>query len=346
MSKGLVFITGGSGMIGFKTLVLALEHGYSVLAAVRSESKKEAILDSASIKRLNPGPNLSFAIIEDLATQGAYDHAVQGADYIIHLANPLVMKGEISPAEYTKFFVDTAVAGVTSILSAATMSPSVKRIIFTSSTSAMMPWSAFTTGSTETFNEDSRTPFPPGPYDNDFQAYNAGKIAALIATESWVAEHKSHFDVVNVAPAFVIGKSELITNPQDILLGTNAAAIGAVFGRKNPYPNASITAHVDDTALLHIKALEPRVPSNSLWLAVDTETETMMWNDALTTAAKKYPKAIKTGAFPNDGDQPTLRAKVDNLRTRNFFDMEFMGFEKQVTSVLDHFLELKSIPIA
>jgi hypothetical protein len=87
------------------------------------------------------------------------------------------------------------------------------------------------------------------------------------------------------------------------------------------------------------------VPSNSLWLAVDTKTETMMWNDALTVAAKKYPRAIKTGVFPNNGDQPTLRAKVDNARTRNFFDMEFTGFEKQVTSVLDHFLELKGMPI-
>jgi nucleoside-diphosphate-sugar epimerase len=231
-------------------------------------------------------------IIEDLATPGAYDHAVQGADHIIHLASSMVMKGDLSPAEYTKFFVDTAVAGVTSILSAATKSLSVKRIIFTSSTSAMLPWSAFTTGSTETFNEDSRTPFPVGPYDNDFQAYNAGKIAALEVAESWVAKHKSHFDVVNVAPAFVIGKSELVENPEDILLGTNAAAIEAVFGRKNPYPTASITAHVDDTALLHIKALDSRVPSNSLWLAVDAETETILWNDALAVAAKRYPKAI------------------------------------------------------
>jgi nucleoside-diphosphate-sugar epimerase len=345
MSKGLIFLTGGSGMIGFKTLVIALEHGYCVRAAVRSEVKKQAILTSPSIQHLNPGPKLTFVIIEDLAIPGAYDQAVQGADYIIHIASSMVMKGDIPPAEYKKFFVDTAVAGVTSILAAASMSPSMKRVIFTSSTSAMLPWSAFTTGSSEVFNEDSRTPFPVGPYENDFQAYNAGKIAALEVTETWAAKHNSHFDVINVAPAFVIGKSELITRPEDILLGTNAAAIAAVFGHKNPYPNASITTHVDDTALLHIKALEPRVPSNSLWLAVSAETDAMVWNDALVVAGKRYPKAIKEGIFPNNGDQPTLRTRVDNLRTRKFFDIKFTGYEGQVTSVLDHFLELKGISI-
>jgi nucleoside-diphosphate-sugar epimerase len=346
MSKRLIFLTGGSGLIGFRTLVFALGHGFAVRAAVRSESKKEVILNSISIKSLNPGSNLSFVIIEDLATPGAYDDAVRGVDYIIHLASSMVMKGEINPAEYTKFFVDTAVAGVASILSAASLAPSVKRVIFTSSTSAMLPWSAFTDGSNEIFNEDSRTPFPVGPYANDFQAYNAGKIAQLEVTKFWVTKHNSHFDVVNVAPAYVIGRSELITDPKDILLGTNSTALAAVFGKKAPIPNASITAHLDDVALLHIKALDTRVPSNSLWLAVCGETDTMMWNDALAYAAKRYPKAIEACAFPNDGDQPTLRVVIDSSRTRKFFDVEFKGFEEQVTSMLDHFLKLKGMPIA
>jgi nucleoside-diphosphate-sugar epimerase len=344
MTKGLIFITGGSGMIGFKTLLTALEQGYSVLAAVRSESKKQAILAHPSIKSFSS--KITFVIIEDLATPGAYDQAVQGVNYIIHLANSMVLKGDIAPDQYTKFFVDTAVAGVTSILSAASKAPSVKRIVFCSSTSAILPWSAFTTGSTGTFNEDSRTPFPPGPYENDFQAYNAGKVASLEATECWAAKHESHFDVVNVAPAFVIGRSDLVTDPKDILLGSNFAAIAAVFGEKNPYPNASITVGVRDTALLHIKALDLKVPSNSLWIAVNgEESEIMLWNDALAVAGRRYPKAVERGVFSNDGDQPTLRARVDNRRTREFFGMEFQGFEGQVVEVLDHYLELKGEPI-
>lgn len=71
----------------------------------------------------------------------------------------------------------------------------------------------------------------------------------------------------------------------------------------------------------------------------------MLWNDALAVAAKRYPKAIENGAFPNDSDQPTLRTRVDNSRTRKFFDMKFKGFEEQVTSVLGYYLELKGMSI-
>lgn len=303
-------------MIGFRTLVLALGDGFVVRAAVRSKFEKEEIPNSISIKSLKPGSNLSFVIVKDFATPGAYNDAVQGVNYIIHLASSMTMKGEIDPAEYTKFFIDAAIAGATSILSATSMAPSMKRIILTSSTSAMLPWSAFTGGSNEILNEDSRTPLTAGPYANDFQAYNAGKIAQLEITESWVAKHNSHFDVINVAPAYVTGRSELITDPEDILLGTNSTAIAAVFGKKNPSPNASITPHLDDVALLHIKALDKRVPSNSLWLAVCRETDTMKWNDALVYAAERYPRAIEAGAFPNNGEQPTLRVVIDSSRTR------------------------------
>jgi nucleoside-diphosphate-sugar epimerase len=346
MSRGLIFLTGGSGMIGFKVLLLALEAGYSVRAAVRSEAKRDLILTNETIKRLNPGSSLTFEIIKDMSAPDAYDQALDGADYIIHVASPIPLKGEIKPEDFKSLFVDTAVAGNKAILKAASKTSTIKRLVITSSTSAMLPWSAFTTGSGEVYNEDSRTPFPEGPYANDFEAYNAGKVAALEVIEKYVAENKPSFDVVNVAPSFVIGKSELVTASEDITLGTNVAAIGAVFGNKNPYPNVSITAHIDDVALLHVRALEPRVPSNSLWLAVSGGPEGTTWNDALKFAATRYPKAIAAGVFPNNGDQPTILSRVDSSRTRNFFNMNFKDFESQVTSVLDHFLELKGLPIA
>jgi hypothetical protein len=88
-------------MIGFRTLVFALETGFAVRAAVRSESKKNEIISSNSIKSLNPGSNLSV-IIKDFATPGSYNGPVQGVDYIIHLASSMVMKGEIDPAECQK----------------------------------------------------------------------------------------------------------------------------------------------------------------------------------------------------------------------------------------------------
>jgi hypothetical protein len=67
----------------------ALKAGYHVQAAVRSESKKDKILSATSIKAPNPGPALSFIIIPELTAEGAYDEAVKGCTYILHIASPL-----------------------------------------------------------------------------------------------------------------------------------------------------------------------------------------------------------------------------------------------------------------
>ena len=49
-SKGLVLLTGGTGHIGFRVLVEALQAGYTVRTSVRRESSIEEIKSAASVK--------------------------------------------------------------------------------------------------------------------------------------------------------------------------------------------------------------------------------------------------------------------------------------------------------
>ena len=249
MAENLVFITGATGHIGFKTLVLALEAGYSIRAAVRSEAKISKILSAPSIKALNPGSRLSFVVVPELTAEGAYDEAVKGVTHIIHLASPIVMKGEIKPENYVSEIVEPAVAGTVSILKAASKTTGIKRVVITTSVVALMEAKWFFEEEAPeymVFNQDSRTPFVLGPYPTDFHAYNASKVAALEATEAFIRDQTPNFDIVNVAPTFVIGKDELITNVKDITLGTNGAALGVVLGNKLPYKVFGSSVHVDD----------------------------------------------------------------------------------------------------
>lgn len=249
MAESLVFITGATGHIGFKTLVEALQAGYNVRAAVRSESKKSQILSAPSIKTLNPGPKLSFVIVPDLTAEGAYDEAVKGVTYILHLASPIVMKGEIKPENYQTELIEPAVAGTVSVLKAAAKTTGIKRVVITSSIVAIIAakW-FFEEDAPEgmVFDRDSRTPFESGPYPTDFHAYNASKVAALEATDAFVRDQKPDFDIVNIDPSFVVGKNELITDVKDITLGTNGAALGVALGNKLPYPVFGASVHVDD----------------------------------------------------------------------------------------------------
>ena len=70
-SDKLVLITGGTGHLGYRTLVDALEASYTVRAAVRSPSKGDQILAAPSIKALNVGPKLTFVNVPDIVAPAA-----------------------------------------------------------------------------------------------------------------------------------------------------------------------------------------------------------------------------------------------------------------------------------
>jgi nucleoside-diphosphate-sugar epimerase len=343
MSKGLVLITGGTGHVGFRTIVTALKAGYYVRAAIRSESKKKDILAAPSIKELNPSDKLTFIIVPDLMVDGAYDEAVKGVTYILHIASPIVLKGEIKPEDYESTLVEPAVAGTINILKAALKSPDVKRIVVTSSVVAMLSAEyMFERPTPDGFvvDHNSRLPPPSGPYPSDFHAYNASKTAALLATEAFVRDQKPHFDVTNIHPSFIIGKSELVTDVKDITLGTNAVALGPVLGNKSDTPIVGTSVHVNDVAFMHVKALDPTVPAGS-YISNSDDYAGTVWQNATSIAAEHFPKAVAKGILPNNGMQPTRKSRVNARRTEEVMGFKFLSYEDQVTSVVKHYLELK-----
>lgn len=89
MERDLVLITGATGLIGFRTLLDLLLHGYRVRAVVRSEAKKQIILTNKALKTLDASIDLSFVVVSNIEVEGAYDEAVQDVDYVIHIASPV-----------------------------------------------------------------------------------------------------------------------------------------------------------------------------------------------------------------------------------------------------------------
>jgi nucleoside-diphosphate-sugar epimerase len=297
--ENLIFVTGGSGHIGSRIIITALEAGYWVRAAIRNQSKERQILTSPSIRALNPGRKLSFMVVPDLAVDGAYDEAVQGATYIIHVASPITCKeGE---THKTSLIVPT-VMGTLNILEAAKKTRSVRRVVITSSAIALLSWERFTSGSAGTVNEKSRTPSLPGPYGDAVEAYGASKIAALNETERWMKLEKEFisFDVVNIFPSFVIGKNELVTDATDALRGSNALVLGPITGKEMNYiPGVSV--HVRDVALAHVKSLDAKVPGNRGYLLTSGGVVGTRWEDVFDTVARHFPDAIAAGTLPNSG---------------------------------------------
>jgi uncharacterized protein YbjT (DUF2867 family) len=83
-------ITGISGFIGFKTLILALEAGYCVRAVVRKASQIPKLSNHARVNLYSK--NLEFVVIPDLSQTEAFDPILEGVGGILHLASPLAIE--------------------------------------------------------------------------------------------------------------------------------------------------------------------------------------------------------------------------------------------------------------
>lgn len=114
VNRALVLLTGATGFLGFLTLIDLLKSGYSVRAAVRSHANSEKIRGHHLVKALNPtSESLFFVVVPDMTVTGAFDAAVRGVDYIVHIASPVPSFGAgepVAPEQYNKFFVHDELA--------------------------------------------------------------------------------------------------------------------------------------------------------------------------------------------------------------------------------------------
>jgi len=338
MAGELILITGATGHLGFRVLVSALEAGYHVRAAIRSQSKADKILATPSIKKLNPGNKLEFVSVPDMLAHGAYSEAIKGATYAIHVASPITSAYKEGD-DMEKVFIEPAVEGTLNILKAAEGEADVKRVVITSSTVAIIPWKDFTSPENEiVWNEKSRIPSPTGPYDGYFAAYAASKTHALNESEKWVEETKPSFDVVNIFPGFIVGADELVTHTKDALAGTNFTVLKPALGQDASYtPGASV--HVKDVALSHVLALNPKVPAQGYILASGGLDGTK-WDDVFEIVKRKFPDAVEKGLLPNNGNIVPVPIQIDERESEKLLGLKYRGFEEQVESAVGQYLEL------
>lgn len=76
ISNQLILITGASGFVASTVIGIFLERGYKVRGTVRSQETAEKVAQlHAGFKN-----QLSFAVVKDIAADGAFDEAVKEVD--------------------------------------------------------------------------------------------------------------------------------------------------------------------------------------------------------------------------------------------------------------------------
>ena len=174
----------------------------------------------------------------------------------------------------------------------------------------------------------------------ELEAYCASMVQALHATHNYIKNGKPEFDVINLIPSFIVGKNELVIDPEHITVGTNSTAMGAVLGKHSPMLRAGSTIHVNNTAKLHVLALDLKIKGNQDFVASSGGPTGNTLQDATAIVESNFPEAVRKGIFKNNGSQPTKSLRIDASKTEEVFGIKFLLWEDQVKSVAGHYLEM------
>ncbi|GLJ54746.1 hypothetical protein SUGI_1176000 [Cryptomeria japonica] len=128
--KGPVCVTGASGYIGSWLVKRLLEKGYTVHATVRDPENEEKVGHLIAL----PGAKERLKVFKaDLNDEMAFDDPIKGCEGVFHLASPVTLADNALQGEV----VAPTVRGTVRVLEACKRAETVKRVIYTSSVSAV-----------------------------------------------------------------------------------------------------------------------------------------------------------------------------------------------------------------
>jgi nucleoside-diphosphate-sugar epimerase len=190
-----VLVTGATGYVAGWVVKHLLESGVTVHAAVRDPQNTTKTEHLTKIAALSAGEIRFFKA--DLLEEGSYAKAMAGCSLVFHTASPF----KINVKDPQKELVDPAVKGTRNVMETATSTPSVRRVVVTSSVAAIntdavdcvnAPGGVLTE---EIWNKTASLSYQPYSYSK-----------TLAEKEAWkIAKEQDQFKLVTVNPSLVIG---------------------------------------------------------------------------------------------------------------------------------------------
>lgn len=238
MSKR-VLLTGVSGFVGQHCAVELLKNGYIVRGSIRNISKEKEVREGIA-KVIDAKSNLEFCQLDLLSDKG-WDNAMEGCDYLLHVASPFVIAEPKDENEMIK----PAVEGTLRALNAAKKA-GVKKVVLTSSTVAMAGDKKKNHLTQESWT-NSKT--------DKVSAYMKSKTLAEKAAWDFYknqdSSSKMELTVVNPGPIY----GPTLTGN---LSGASMSMIRDIITGKVPMlPNANyVMSDVRDIAQIHVQAIE------------------------------------------------------------------------------------------
>lgn len=253
-SEQTLLVTGANGFVAGHIIKVALEKGYKVKGAVRTDSS------AAQLKATFPtySSQLSTTIVPDITIVESFKDAFgQDVTGVIHTASPFVLN--IKDAR--RDLLDPAINGAVTVLKAAAeYGTQVRRVVTTASFASNLDLLAGKRpGHTYTEQDWNPMTYDEAAAADPTAAYCASKALAERSQWDWMAANETvGFDLVALCPAWVFGPH--VAPPSRGLRGLNqsSAALWGMVGRDDGMPPMDFMGFVDvrDNALAHVAAFE------------------------------------------------------------------------------------------
>lgn len=251
-SEQTLLVTGANGFVAGHIIKVALDKGYKVKGAVRTDSS------AAQLKATFPAyaSQLSTTIVPDITHAESFKDAF-GPDVtgVIHTASPFVFDIKDTRQD----LLDPAINGAVTVLEAtARYGASVRRVVTTASFASNLDLLAGKRPG-HTYTEDDWNPmtYDEATTADPTAAYCASKALAERGQWDWMAANAPRFDLVAMCPAWVFGPH--VVPPTRGLRGLNqssAALWGMVDSSGLPPMDFMGFVDVRDNALAHVTAFE------------------------------------------------------------------------------------------
>ncbi|PYH81298.1 NAD(P)-binding protein [Aspergillus uvarum CBS 121591] len=326
----LVLVTGISGMIAIHIADEALRAGFRVRGTVRTAARAH------EVRSLLPSPDLEIVLVPEMGAQGAYNAALTGVSAVIHCASIT----NFSPD--AESVIPTTVNALVGLLEGALLHPSVKRVVFTSTSGAASKprpgvqfaidrdsWNQEAVELVEReVSEDERSKMG---FEWGYQVYVASKVKAERAAWRFVAERNPPFVVNVINPAMNWGK---VMGSMGIS-GLHVQTI--LNGQIPPIPSVYMVDTIDDARIHVAAAIDVTVASERIF-ACD---EPFTWGRVVDIIRRVLPDAMLPRADP---DQLVDLSTVDNtlgarLLTKWWGQAGYKGLDQTIRETVEMCLE-------
>ncbi|KAG6759640.1 hypothetical protein POTOM_036124 [Populus tomentosa] len=280
-------VTGGTGFIAAYLVKSLLEKGHTVRVTVRDPGNVRKV---GFLQEFNGAKERLKIFKADLLEEGSFDEAIQGVDGVFHIAAPvLVPYSDRIQARFLEQFVlsfklliflletliDPCIKGTLNVLNSCSKASSVKRVVFTSSSSTVR----YRDDTPQIFslNESHWSDTEYCKRHNLWYAY----AKTVAEKEAWRVSKENGIDLVSFIPSFVVGPL-LAPEPNSTLLLIQSI----VKGSRGEYPNMTVGfTHIDDVVAGSILAMENSEASGRLLCS----GQVAHWSQIIEMLRAKYP---------------------------------------------------------